>query len=67
MSQMQLIQAGVQIEAGRELGKLIRPLMQRIIRCTHGLRLTDNELKAKQLRAADKYPADMPLHSVVPH
>ena len=31
MSQSQYIQASVQVEAARELGKLLKPLIQRII------------------------------------
>ncbi len=32
MIQNQMIEAGVQIEAGRELAALVRPLVQRIVR-----------------------------------
>lgn len=38
MSQTQMIQAGIQIEAARELGKLVRPVIQKIVHKVHHLR-----------------------------
>jgi hypothetical protein len=39
MSQSEMIYAGVQIEAARELGEMIQPLIQRIVRSAHRLSL----------------------------
>lgn len=45
MSQIEMIQAGVQVEAAREFDKLIQPLIQKI---KHGV---------NNLRSAENYPA----------
>ena len=42
MSQIETIQAGVQVEAARELGKLLRPFIQHIVRQARTLRSTEN-------------------------
>lgn len=37
MSQMQMLEAGVQVEAGLELRELVRPLFMRVVRGVRGL------------------------------
>ena len=53
MSQTQMIQAGIQIEAARELGKLARPLIQKIIRVVHSTHSTGHSPAPTQFQQRD--------------
>ena len=51
MSQGQHIQVGVQMEAGQELGKLVRPLIQKIVHSRPSAQRTDSKASVRTVFA----------------
>jgi hypothetical protein len=64
MSQTEMIQAGIQMEAARELGELVRPLIRRIIRGARSLRLTTNAPEAARSEVIPQSPANTPVERI---
>lgn len=64
MSQKEMIEVGVQVEAVREMVVMVRPLVQKIIRGAVGLRQKGKGLAALQSKTATSGTAQTPIAPV---
>jgi hypothetical protein len=61
MSQSQMIQAAITVEAAQEFGKLVRPVVQRIVRKARSLRPEANVTANPQPTVVAQRPEGGPL------